>query len=100
MPCCNKTIFVAMLAIWTAAVAMGRAADDNASTPGLAALPPELRDRLDALALKSPRPGRHAASVDFSGNIVAWLISHTVISPQEEFQAATLNHEALLRQFG
>ncbi len=99
MPCCNKTIFVAVLAIWTATVAIGRAADDKASSPGLAALQPDLRSRLDALALKSPRPGRHAASLDFSGNIVAWLISHTVISPQEEFQAATRNHEALLRQY-
>ena len=99
MPCCNKTIFIAVLAISIASVAIGRAADDNASMRGLTALQPDLRDRIDALALKSPRPGRHAAGLDFSGNIVAWLISHTVISPQEEFQAATLNHEALLRQY-
>lgn len=76
-----------------------RAAEDGSQRPTLAALTPKLRQEIDALALKAPKPGLHAASVDFSGNIVAWLISQARLSPQEELQAAAKNHEHLLRQF-
>ncbi len=96
----RKTIILlALTASCFSAASKSRAADNEAPRPDLAALTPPLRERIDALALKAPRPGLPAAGVDFSGNVVAWLISKAVLSPEEEAKAAAQNHESLLKQF-
>ena len=94
-----KLLLTIVLASCLAPPLASRAAEDGSQRPTLAVLTPKLRQEIDALALKTPKPGLHAAGVDFSGNIVAWLISQARLSPQEEAQAAAKNHENLLRQF-
>lgn len=99
MPLCNKLILAAIFASFLAAEAPILAADQAPPRPGLASLTPEMRRQIDSLAMRAPQPGLPTASVDFSGNIVAWLISQAMLSPEEEAQAAEQNHEHLLRQF-
>lgn len=94
-----KIVLTIILAFCLAAPLASRAAEDDSQPTTLAALTPELRQEIDALALHSPKPGLHAAGIDFSGNIVAWLISQAKLSPEDEAQAAAQNHENLLRQF-
>ena len=65
----------------------------------LAALTPELREKIDAFAERSPAPNLHEQSLDFSGNVVAWLISQAALSPAEELRAAEQNNQDLLRAF-
>lgn len=65
----------------------------------LAALTPELRQKIDEFADRSPAPSLHEQNIDFSGNVVAWLISRAALSPVEELQAAEQGHQELLRAF-
>ncbi|HUY91006.1 MAG TPA: M48 family metalloprotease [Pirellulales bacterium] len=67
--------------------------------PNVAALTPALRQKIDELAGRSPAPNLHEQSVDFSGNVVAWLISQAALSPAEELRAAEQSNQELLRRF-
>ena len=64
----------------------------------LAELTPADREKIDAFAERSPAPSLHEQSIDFSGNVVAWLISHAALSPAEEREAADASDRELRRR--
>jgi hypothetical protein len=93
----SKSAILLGVVIGLAAAAIARPAEGQ-QPPDLVALTPAIRNQIDDLARRSPRPNLHEQSVDFSGNVVAWLISQAVLSPEEEMRAAAENHRRILRQ--
>jgi pimeloyl-ACP methyl ester carboxylesterase len=93
----SKSAILLGVVIGLAAAAIARPAEGK-QPPDLAALTPAIRNQIDDLARRSPRPNLHEQSVDFSGYVVAWLISQAVLSPEEEMRAAAENHRRILRQ--
>lgn len=69
-----------------------------ANTPiGPADLTAEVRARIDSLAESLPIERLAAQKIDFHGNVVAWMISRTPLSPDEEVLQATATRAALLK---
>jgi Zn-dependent protease with chaperone function/pimeloyl-ACP methyl ester carboxylesterase len=61
-------------------------------------LTPEVRSRIDRFADESPLETRSQEQVNFGGNIVAWQISQTTLTPAEEFAAAKEQHQKLAKR--
>ncbi len=69
----------------------------SAAEPALAFkdLSSALRGRVDRFADDAPLETRPQEQVNFGGNIVAWQISHSTLTPAEEFAAAAGQHQKL-----
>src|SRR5688572_26520039 len=62
------------------------------------ALTPAVRERIDALALKSAPERTAERSIDVAGDLTAWLIKNVTLTDEEERAAADAAHRAILRQ--